>query len=351
MAIDDPHENIGRSIRKRGRKPREKVYSIVGDEPGLKAVNVNENSADNIIMFLPISSSDERFKVLCDLSTDGEGEFKYDPSVGSDPVPFSLSESMYAGFSIDTDGVTHADSIQTNIFRTDSIRKLQTLQEDGQNVFQDEKNNRIVRHVSTDVPEEFQIENENHHPHPPGPLIGHHDDRSTSRICCWWCCHTFSTNPVCLPLKVNKDKFEMYGHFCSFNCACAYLFNTPEYRDQIWTIYSLLNFLFRKMHSVVGEIKIRPAPPRQDLQMFGGCLTIDEFRHRNLNNDKQFKLLIPPMTFAFPQVEEIRYETKIPVDRAKIHNAEESLKLKRNKPILDTNHTLDSFLNITKISL
>ena len=46
--------------------------------------------------------------------------------------------------------------------------------------------------------------------------------------------------------------------------------------------------------SGIKEI-IRPAPSRYLLKMFGGNLTIEEFRNAHLNNDKTFMLNIPPM--------------------------------------------------------
>jgi len=40
---------------------------------------------------------------------------------------------------------------------------------------------------------------------------------------------------------------------------------------------------------------IRPAPSRYLLKMFGGNLTIDEFREAHLKSDKTYILNIPPM--------------------------------------------------------
>ena len=40
---------------------------------------------------------------------------------------------------------------------------------------------------------------------------------------------------------------------------------------------------------------IRPAPSRYILKMFGGNLSIEEFREAHLNNDKTYILNIPPM--------------------------------------------------------
>ena len=40
---------------------------------------------------------------------------------------------------------------------------------------------------------------------------------------------------------------------------------------------------------------IRPAPSKYLLKMFGGNLTIEEFREAHINSDKTYVLNIPPM--------------------------------------------------------
>jgi hypothetical protein len=40
---------------------------------------------------------------------------------------------------------------------------------------------------------------------------------------------------------------------------------------------------------------IRPAPSKYLLKMFGGNLTIDEFREAHIKSDKTYVLNIPPM--------------------------------------------------------
>lgn len=94
-----------------------------------------------------------------------------------------------------------------------------------------------------------------------------------TNIACWWCCHTFKGYPVCLPVNYNTTKsiFNVIGCFCSFNCAKSYsiLYNTKN--------SSLLHFLAKKVLSI-GFVPIKKAPCKSTLQMFGGLLSIEEYR-------------------------------------------------------------------------
>lgn len=95
---------------------------------------------------------------------------------------------------------------------------------------------------------------------------------SKTSVACWWCCHQFDTYPVCCPVKYNekKDIFNVIGCFCSFNCAKSY--STTEYNSK----YSIISFLYKK---ITKEFKnIKKAPPKTVLKMFGGPLTIEEYR-------------------------------------------------------------------------
>lgn len=101
-----------------------------------------------------------------------------------------------------------------------------------------------------------------------------------SSICCWHCCHTFQGIPI--PATIKQDRksqlIQTSGVFCSFNCAKRWILdkNTFSVGEQI----NLLHLLLKK---VIGSYsKIRPAPPRIALTIFGGPLSLEEFREGNL---------------------------------------------------------------------
>lgn len=110
---------------------------------------------------------------------------------------------------------------------------------------------------------------------------------------CFWCCHNID-NYYGMPYNYDtiNDTFYTSGSFCSLQCANAYNFSTNSGSDKVWEINSWIQMIARRFG--INNI-IRPAPSRYLLKMFGGNLTIDEFREAHINNDKTYILNIPPM--------------------------------------------------------
>lgn len=106
---------------------------------------------------------------------------------------------------------------------------------------------------------------------------GHEKD-----VLCWWCCHKFDELPVYLPVKLLKNGvFEVYGHFCSFECAHSYM----KSKDALFPYNKQHELLFKNMvYKMTGcKLPIRQAPSRYLLQSFGGNLSIEEFRKHNFS--------------------------------------------------------------------
>jgi hypothetical protein len=95
-------------------------------------------------------------------------------------------------------------------------------------------------------------------------------------LLCWWCCHKFDTLVRYAPVDYDeiKDRFVVTGMFCSWNCTKAYIFHEKLYRNG--------HFMFTKfIRKIYGkDISITSAPPRQTLKVFGGTLSIDDFRNK-----------------------------------------------------------------------
>lgn len=174
---------------------------------------------------------------------------------------------------------------------------------------------------------------------------------SNTSICCYWCCHKFSNAPFGIPVSYHNENFDVYGCFCSLECAAAYNFKSTESLDEIWERYSLINLLSRRIK--YGRV-VKPAPDRLTLKMFGGFLDIDSFRSYNSTN-KIVSINFPPMTSLTQQIEEINeYELNsdlkyIPIDSERINRCKEKMIFKRNKPIINEKATLKSSMNM-KIS-
>jgi len=138
---------------------------------------------------------------------------------------------------------------------------------------------------------------------------------------CFWCRHSFTTNPLGCPIKyinnrieksyishITKDKYYMKenitktkllntlniklegydikqcekeyyltdGIFCSFNCIVAFV-NDNSHNNFYNESKMLLNIMYNEINDK-KPTKIKPAPHWRLLKDYGGTLTIDEFR-------------------------------------------------------------------------
>ena len=104
--------------------------------------------------------------------------------------------------------------------------------------------------------------------------------------------YSFENSPFYLPNKFINNKFHVYGNFCSPNCCLAYNLDLKD--DKVFERTTLIN----KLYNVNLEDSIYPAPLRQTLEIFGGDLSIDEFRDRSSKYENRIMLypMIPILT-------------------------------------------------------
>lgn len=163
-------------------------------------------------------------------------------------------------------------------------------------------------------------------------------------IACLWCCHQFINTPWGIPFKYANEQFQLFGNFCTANCALAYTLQNYNDDDSLWEKIALLNYLYYK---VTGQYKnITPSPDKMALKMFGGPLEIEEYRNLVNGNEKAYSVEFPPCNTIIPMLEEIYKKTNlnntfIPVDKNRIQIANNELKLKRSKPVVNHKNTLD----------
>ena len=120
-------------------------------------------------------------------------------------------------------------------------------------------------------------------------------------ICCWWCCHKFDTIPIGMPLYYNGvlQKFNVKGVFCSFSCVMAYNKDKKLHKDD------LIKYLYRKLTGTLTlDTTLTPAPPRCSLKIFGGELTIEQFRN-GFQENKIYKMIEYPMFISKDYIEEV----------------------------------------------
>lgn len=172
---------------------------------------------------------------------------------------------------------------------------------------------------------------------------------SNTSIACYHCCHKFNNVPFGIPVNYRHNKFEVYGCFCSLECASAYNFKKTDNIDEMWERYNLINLLYRKLN--LGNY-VKPAPDILSLKMFGGHLEIDKYREYFKTN-KLININFPPMTSITQQLEEVNeYELNneykyIPIDNDRINKYKEKVLFKRNKPLINNLNSLENSMKLT----
>ena len=158
---------------------------------------------------------------------------------------------------------------------------------------------------------------------------------------------------VLLPTKLKGDTFHVYGNFCSKECAASYNFESQDAHNSQdkWERYSLLNH----MYSIIEnnpDLKINLAPHRMSLEMFGGSLSIEEFRE-SLSSSRNYNIVFPPMVSIIPAMEtNNKIDTSkrnesyyIPIDKERIKRVNNDLRLKRRNPVNNKN-TLENCMRL-----
>jgi len=285
---------------KRGRKPKF-VYSTQ-DNAAQNQVSLSDD--ENIIVKLNIN--DEMFQ-------------KVEDNNGSvDEHPYAYNRDEYCNLS-------NFDSIEKN--------QIETAQRQQPQVEISEIPTRKVISLLKDFEEKNKI----------------HEWPSNTSISCYWCCHRFDNAPFGIPVNFNKNNFDVFGCFCSLECAAAYNFKMHDNIDEMWERYNLINLLYRKLNLEGKQVK--PAPDRLSLKMFGGYLDIDEFR-QFFKSNRLVNINFPPMTSLTQQIEEVNeHELNndykyIPIDITRIDKYKEKLMFKRNKPLINSKNSLESTMNL-----
>ena len=308
--------------KKRGRKPKEKVYSV----KELPKTFFEENKNETLILHLPIKTSDKN----------------------NDPLPhindsnYSIYDEQLNNYQINNNNLlpTQLDllTINNNMVFDNEIYENKEVISKKEDLEEDIKINRIFKKNLKNIMYDF---------------INANNDKTWpefTNIHCWWCCHSFNCTPISIPEYYKKEKFYVSGCFCSFNCATSYNFSKND--NNIWERYSLLNLMYKKLFNQKFT-KINMAPPREILKMFGGYMTIEEFRENSLRGDKTFTLIKPPLISIIPKIEEnISINSKVSknsyplVNENILNKTQNNLKLKRNKPVTNPNSTLQSFMDL-----
>jgi len=176
-----------------------------------------------------------------------------------------------------------------------------------------------------------------------------------TELVCWWCVHSLPQKPcIHFPVKYDDKRkiFTTRGNFCSWQCAKAYGINMNTARSGEMQMYLAL----MRKQAFGRYVPLWPAPKREALAIFGGTLSIEEFR--------SYGGLVEPIPVSFPDdrqlIQTVGFCTRDEIvkttfnSRGKMSAIETStsstdtLKLKRMKPLERSKSKLENVLGITR---
>ena len=245
--------------KKRGRKP--KGGKIIKTE-----LNIHQEQIEPKMIILHLKCKSE------DLNENGlQDHTQYNPHVVKDIIPYDANENSNSFYSLQTIQEEEGNENQQSELRENDKKEYKIMKKSIQ-----EKLKELEKRFNT---------------------------KDYSKQCaCFWCTHDFKTNPIYIPSLYFQKKYDVYGCFCSPECACSYLFqqnidNTTKYER-----YQLLNYLYGGIYNYKKEIK--PAPnPYYTLEKYYGNLTIQEYR-QNLEYDRLILIIDKPLTRIYPELHE-----------------------------------------------
>jgi len=127
-----------------------------------------------------------------------------------------------------------------------------------------------------------------------------HNNISDKKSACFWCTYEFDNPPIYIPKYVINGNYNVYGCFCSPECATAYLMEESIDNSARFERYHLLNHIYSKIYNYKKNIK--PAPnPFYTLDKYYGNLNIMEYR-KLLCNDRILFIVDKPMTRILPEL-------------------------------------------------
>ena len=243
--------------KKRGRKPK-------GGKIIQQAVTIDNNkeSKPNIILHLKCSLKDLTASSL----------------LGNDIESFNFSVTNQLSYDV--------------INENNLLNKKQEQREEDTDEYDDDEVKPSKENDIRDIWKKLKVLEHNLH-------VNNICDKKSA---CFWCTCDFDNPPVYIPKHYIKDAFDVYGCFCSPECATAHLMEEPIDSSSKFERYHLLNNIYAKIYDYNKNIK--PAPnPYYMLDKYYGNLTIQEYRSL-LRNERLFLVVDKPLTRVLPELHE-----------------------------------------------
>ena len=161
---------------------------------------------------------------------------------------------------------------------------------------------------------------------------------------CWWCCHPFEGTPLSMPLiyDTRRNIFSTCGNYCSWSCMKSHAIEKYGL-SRGGLICGNITMMRRKMYNHLGTVK--PAPYRYKLAVFGGDLSIEQFRENSTRDADKPETKIETKPYTDNLIPFVSNTKKM--DEIKNANSNNSaLKLKRTKPLKRNHNNLESALGL-----
>ena len=266
IILEENNQNPNKSFsKKRGRKP--KGGKIIQQTTPL---NIQKETKPNIILHLKCS--------LKDLNNE----------CNSNIESFNFSSTKDLTYNIlNTNNSNELSCI--NKVNYDANANINTNANANTN---DDENDCVNRDGLKEIYKKIKQLEQNLH-------INNVDDK---RSACFWCTYEFDNPPIYIPKNFIKESYNVYGCFCSPECAVAYLMEENIDSSTKFERYHYINHLYAKIYNYKKNIK--PAPnPYYMLDKYYGNLSIQEYRSL-FKNERLFLIVDKPLTRVLPELHE-----------------------------------------------
>lgn len=179
----------------------------------------------------------------------------------------------------------------------------------------------------------------------------HQQSEYPSGTACFHCCHPFAWKSIVLPTHydVYTNQYTAEGNFCSPECALGWVYADNKITDsQRWLRHSLLRYLYRDAYT---KNELVPAPDKRVLRMFGGTLSIEQFRRYIKEGGTPLQIATPPIRLYMPsintQISARDVKSYVTLSNETVNKASQQLRLKRSKPVHANVPTLDKCMGLS----
>jgi len=320
-------------VKKRGRKPQEKVYSLINraDQPDTKIIPLKES----LIVCLKVNR-----KLFNHLFVKRS---ILDETSFIDEMPQKLPKNPEQYSQI----LEHQNLIYNRLSIPDLYPEVMVEVEKSKVIFK-----KYHQLDITSINHQLNQQNNYKRIHLMLPTFESGWPEKSS-YACWNCSEKFENSPIGLPVIHENRKYLEYrleGNFCSFGCAARYLFEN-ETGSAFWQRFDILNLLYNQMSESKELLKVELAPPRLALKKYGGQLSIEEYRRSQLTqkNYKVYRYPLKPCPYfleeTLPVVKSKTNPNYVSMD-GNLKGIESRYKLSRKKPLPTKSYSIDQCMNI-----